>query len=137
MTDDGSNWSSTRLENGAVYSREELRRIFGIKDATINNGIFRPRGWRSVWVFVTEHKQLDRRQYVDQLRGDDLFMDGQTSGRTDRLLIDHELEDLEILVFHRYSKSEHPRAGFRFEGKFRYLSHSGGEPSHFHLRRMS
>ena len=51
---------------------------FTIKDATINTGIFQPKGHDSVWLFVTEQKTPDRTQYVDRLDGDELRWEGQT-----------------------------------------------------------
>lgn len=74
--------TSQRLECGSIYTRGALRGMFGIEDATINNGIFRPRGHNSIWLFVTEKKSADRTQYMDKLEGDILYADGQTAGRT-------------------------------------------------------
>src|SRR5690349_16030302 len=93
--------TSTRLEPGKVYARENLRDLFDIADATLNNGIFQPKGTQSVWLFVTEEKTPDRVQYTDHLDGDALLMQGQTEGRTDRLIRDHAEKGLELLVFHR------------------------------------
>jgi len=128
-------FSSERLSAGAVYTRKDLKALFGIKDASLNNGVFRPAGQNSVWLFVTESKTPDRTQYVDHLDGDVLHMEGQTQGRTDRLIMAHMEDDLELLVFHRHSTREYPGAGFRYEGRFLYVSHSGGRPTSFVLRR--
>ena len=49
-------YTSEHLRMNDVYTREDLRRKFGITDATIKNGIFRPKGHASVWLFVTEEK---------------------------------------------------------------------------------
>ncbi|HHX6969364.1 TPA: HNH endonuclease [Pseudomonas aeruginosa] len=127
--------ASERLEPGAVYTRGDLRALFEIHDATLNNGIFRPRGYDSVWLFVTERKTPDRTQYIDTLTGDTLHMEGQLKGRTDTLILEHRKRGLELLVFHRKAKYEHPGAGFRYEGAFTYESHSGGNPTSFVLRR--
>lgn len=127
--------ASERLEPGAVYTRGDLRSLFGIHDATLNNGIFRPKGYDSVWLFVTERKTPDRTQYVDTLTGDTLHMEGQLKGRTDTLILEHRKHHLELLVFHRQAKYEHPGAGFRYEGAFTYESHSSGNPTSFVLRR--
>ena len=63
---------------------------------------------------------------------------GQTIGRTDRLIVEHMERDLELVLFFRMDKREHPGAGFRYEGTFRYQSHgSGGPPTNFHLVRTS
>jgi hypothetical protein len=61
------------LVSGRVYSRGELREIFDITDATINTGVFRPKGHASIWLFVTEEKTADRTQYKDLLEGDVLY----------------------------------------------------------------
>jgi len=127
--------TSDRLVVDHVYTREDLRRQFGITDATLNTGVFRPKGTASVWLFITEEKTSDRTQYHDRLDGDLLHWQGQTSGRTDDLIISHHRLGLEVLVFLRKRKYEFPGAGFRYIGAFSYVSHSGGGPTDFMLRR--
>ncbi|MGO9085937.1 MAG: hypothetical protein ACLQBK_11975 [Candidatus Sulfotelmatobacter sp.] len=129
-------YSSEHLRMNDVYTREDLRRKFGITDATIKNGIFRPKGHESVWLFVTEEKTPDRTQYVDRLDGNDLYMDGQTAGLRDKMLVNHEVEGLEVILFYRKTKTEYAGAGFRCEGRFTYIEHSGKNPAHFHFRRL-
>lgn len=129
--------TSDYLDTGQVYTRKQLRDMFGIVDATINTGVFRPKNHDSVWLFVTEHKTPDRTQYTDYLDGDILEWDGQTSGRTDRIIMNHKQEGLELLVFYRKAKYEHLQAGFKFEGIFDYSSHHGNHPTHFTLRRKT
>jgi len=128
--------SSSKLVTGRVYTRAELREIFGISDATINNGIFRPKGHSSVWLFVTEEKTSDRTQYHDRLQGNQLTMQGQTMGRTDHLISGHSGRGDELLLFHRKSKFEHPGAGFVYEGEFQYVGHQGAQPTTFQLERV-
>lgn len=123
------------LTTGDVYSRETLATMFKITDATLNTGVFQPSGSSSIWLFVTRDKTSDRTQYADQLEGDLLHWEGQTSGRTDRRIINHEADGNELLVFFRDSKRQHPNAGFRFEGQFHYLTHAEGSPSRFVLQR--
>ncbi len=129
--------TSESLVVGEIYSRNRLREMFGISDATINTGTFRPKGHDSVWMFVTENKTSDRTQYDDLLDNDVLHWDGQTMGRTDHWIIGHKDQGLELLLFYRKSKSEHPGAGFRYEGPFEYVSHKGRHPTRFTLRRAS
>src|SRR5215218_8692971 len=129
--------TSESLVRGAIYTRSELRKMCDIRDATINTGIFRPKGHDSVWLFVTEKKASDRTQYHDLLDNDVLHWDGQTMGRTDHWIIGHEDQGLELLLFYRKSKTEHPGAGFRYEGPFEYVSHRGNHPTRFALRRAS
>jgi hypothetical protein len=128
--------TSSILTVGNVYSRVELADRFGITDATLNTGTFRPPGHDSVWLFVTEKKTPDRTQYNDYLDGNDLSWDGQTAGRKDALVVNHEAEGLELLLCYRESKKEFANYGFRYEGPFRYISHDGSKPSHFLLRRV-
>lgn len=126
--------ASEHLTPDQVYTRKQLIEQFEITDATINNGIF-PYSANSVWLFVTEKKQSDRTQYRDLLDGDDLEMDGQTLGRTDHFIINHQTSDTELLLFYRKKKYEYPGAGFRYEGVFDYVFHEGSKPSHFYLWR--
>lgn len=128
--------TSDSLDVGEIYTRKQLRELFNIKDATINTGTFRPKGHDSVWLFVTEKKTTDRTQYHDLLDNDVLTWDGQTMGRTDHWIIGHNDQSLELLLFYRKSKTEHPGAGFRYEGPFEYVSHEGKHPTRFTLRRV-
>jgi len=127
--------TSELLTGDAVYTREDLKKLFGITDATINTGVFRPKGTNSVWLFITEEKPADRTPYRDRLDGETLNWQGQTSGRTDDLIVEHRARGLELLVFFRKRKYEHPGAGFRYLGPFAYLRHEGGNPTSFVLRR--
>jgi hypothetical protein len=126
---------STKLEVGGVYTRDQLRDLFNITDANLNNGIFHPKGTQSVWLFVTEEKAPDRVQYKDHLNGDVLLMQGQTEGRTDHLLVDQAKNGLELLVFHRMKKYEHEGAAFRYAGPFQYVRSFGSHPTSFVLVR--
>ncbi len=123
------------LINGNIYTRNDLRELFQIRDATLNNGVFHFRERREVWLFVTENKQADRQQYVDKLVGDSLHWQGQRMGRTDSLIIDHKRTGENLLLFYRKAKYEFEGAGFRYEGVFEYVSHSGSHPTSFVLRR--
>jgi hypothetical protein len=129
--------TSDSLTVGSVYTRKELKAKFKITDATINTGIFKPSGHDSVWLFVTEEKQSDRTQYNDLLEGDVLEWDSQPGGRKDDLIIEHKDKGLELLLFYRKKKYEFEGAGFRFEGPFDYLEHSGEGPAHFRLLRAT
>lgn len=127
--------TSERLVVGNVYTRNELKAKFDIKDSTINTGVFRPKGHDSIWLFVTEEKTPDRTAYSDQLQGDDLYMDGQSAGLKDAMMIHHEDRGLECILFYRKHKSENAGYGFHYEGRFRYVDHRGTRPAHFHFRR--
>ncbi len=125
--------TSEKLTRGDLYSRKQLADKFKISDATLQTGVFQPKGHSSVWLFVTRKKPKNRTQYIDSLVGDVLHWQGQTSGRTDQLIIDHDNRGLELLVFYR----EESRAPFRYEGVFEYAEHSGGHPTSFKLQRST
>jgi hypothetical protein len=129
--------SGRQLEVSRVYTRVELQCLFSIKDATIKNGVFHVKDRHEIWLFVTERKTADRTQYQDELVGDDLRWQGQTFGRTDALVISHRQEGNDILVFYRKAKNEFPGSGFRLEGSFDYMSHSGNAPTSFVLKRRT
>jgi putative restriction endonuclease len=128
--------TSGELQVGSIYTRADLRQQFGITDQTINNGVFKPQGHDSVWLFITEQKSSDMTPYRDQLVGNTLQWQGQLRGRTDSLIIEHAQRGLELLVFYRMGKSEFQGGGFRYLGRFQYKSHSGGEPTSFVLERI-
>ena len=128
-------YASKQLDRGKIYTRVDLRLLFKISDMTINTGIFKPPGFDSVWIFLTENKTKDRTQFEDRLTGATLFMDGQRAGRTDWMIQEHVEHGLELLVFYRKSKHEHPQYGFTYEGKFLYQNHKGSLPAKFILSR--
>lgn len=130
-------WTSGRLEQGKVYTREDLKAMFGIVDSTVYNGVFQPKGEDSLWLFVTREKPADRTQYVNTFEGDLLRFQGQKAGRTDRKIIAHRAAGVELLVFYREETRQYPGGGFRYEGPFDYVSHSGGGPTDFVVRRTS
>lgn len=110
--------TSKHLVLGEIYSRQTLSDRFHIRDASIRNGVFRPKGHDSAWLFVTERKTPDRTPYSYRLTNRALFMDGQTSGRTDYLIEDHQSLGLELLVFYRQYRDQYPEFGFRYEAHF-------------------
>lgn len=130
-------YTSQALVPGQVYTRHDLRQLLNISDATINTGVFRPKGSNSIWLFVTEEKGIGITPYHDKLEGDVLQWQGQLSGRTDHLIIDHKQTGLELMVFHRLNKKEFTASGFRYLGPFHYQSHSGTLPTSFILSRQS
>ena len=129
--------ASHLLDVGNLYTRAQLRKFLSTSDATIMTGVFRPTGYRSVFLFVTEHKTSDRTQFMDRLDGDILRWQGQLSGRTDALIFEHRKRDLELLLFYRHDRYEYPEAAFRYEGVFRYLRRRGAHPTSFVLARES
>jgi TIR domain len=130
-------FTSERFVEGDIYTREYLRKKFGIRDATINTGIFQPPNSQSIWLFVTENKRNGIPQYKDQLHENTLYWDGQNRGRKDQLIITHETKNLELLVFYRKNRDTYSDYGFKYEGRFRYVSHEGAQPAHFMLQRVA
>jgi putative restriction endonuclease len=122
---------------GNAYTRDNLRDLFDIRTASLNNGVFHFRERCEVWLFVTENKQADREQYVDKLVADTLHWQGQRMGRTDSLIVDHKRIGETLLIFYRKEKYEFDGAGFMCEGVFEYVSHSGRRPADFVLRRAA
>jgi hypothetical protein len=94
---------SEHLVVGNIYTRNELKAKFEIKDAAINTGVFRPKGHDSIWLFVTEEKAPNRTAYTDQLQGDDLHTDGQSAGLKDAM-IQHEDRGLECILLSQAQK---------------------------------
>jgi hypothetical protein len=125
------------LVAGTIYTRNDLRELFGIRDATLNNGVFHVKERQEIWLFVTENKTADREQYVDKLTGNMLHWQGQRLGRTDSLVIDHKRAGNRLLLFYRTAKYQFEGAGFSYEGPFEYVSHSGSQPTSFILRRQT
>lgn len=128
--------TSGSLNLGQVYTRQDLRSQFGITDATINNGFYRPQNTNSIWLFVTHDKTTPELGAINVFEGDLFHWLGQKAGRTDNQVIEHEARGLEILLFYRDSKSQFSGGGFRYEGSFRYLSHTVGPPTRFLLQRI-
>jgi hypothetical protein len=128
---------SEQLTVGDVYTRQQLRELFGIVDATLNTGVFPYRGHDSVWLFVTESKVAGQPDYRDFIEGDLLHWDGQTAGRTDNLIIGHAKQGIELLLFFRKKRNEFPNSGFRYMGAVEYVSHYGEKPCHFTLRLLT
>lgn len=124
-----------KLTVGRVYTRADLKAIFTIKDATINNGVFPFPSRNEIWLFVTQNKTADRTQYKDTLSGDVLRWQGQTAGISDRMIIEHAQNGQRLLVFYRREKYEFDGAGFLFQGEFSYERHRGKRPTSFVLAR--
>lgn len=127
--------ASSLLTQFDIYTRDDLKQLLSTQDSTINTGVFIPAGFSSILLFVTKEKTSDRTQYEDNLDGDFLYWQGQMKGRKDSIIAEHRGRNLELLVFYRAKKYEHAGAGFRFEGRFEYISHKGREPANFVLSR--
>lgn len=128
--------ASSLLSEGGVYTRTKLGELMGYGEKALQRGLFTPRRFSSVFIFITKNKSKDMTQYEDDLDGDDLHFDSETAGQLDFKVIQQKKLGLELLLFYREHKSEHPHGGFRFVGRFDYVSHIPGEPNRFHLRRV-
>jgi 5-methylcytosine-specific restriction enzyme A len=129
--------ASHQLIEGNIYTRKELRQIFNITDATINNGVFKLSEYQSIWLFITEQKTTSHPPLQDLLEGEILYWDGQPEGRTDKDIIGHARNGWELLVFYRKSRNEFPGSGFKYHGRFCYSSHSGARPTNFILKHYN
>lgn len=129
--------SSETLDLLKVYSREELKSGFGVTDAIIRYGIFKPGDAPSIWLFVTGEALPDgsgpRHHFDEQV----LQFEGKARRKADPLIVDHERDGNEIVVFYRHRRREFASYGYRYLGRFSYLSHIAGklidEPSRFIL----
>lgn len=122
------------FEIGKTYTRGGISAYFETDDANVNTGIFSPKGFNIVILFVTENKTKDRTPYKDRLYGEILEWDGQTSGRKDYLIKEHKSRGLSLLVFYRKSRSSYKNYAFEYLGTATYLKSSGRSPTHFWLR---
>jgi putative restriction endonuclease len=129
-------FASSELKEGEVYTRKALAGIFKITDATLNTGVFRPKGHNSIFLFVTKHKVPNQTQYKDHLAADILHWQGQSSGKSDLIIVEHEERGLEVLLFYRENKNQYGESGFRYEGPFEYVKHGGGRPTDFVFRKI-
>ena len=130
-----SHLASEQLVQEQPYTRAQLRQLFGITESTLDAGVFRPSGYNSVWLFVTARAGSGSTPQSQLIDDSILAWTGQPTGRTDQLIITHELRGLELLVFYRESHLQYPDAAFRYLGRFEYQSHSGMRPASFILAR--
>lgn len=128
---------SSLLEEGNIYTRKNLAKILNYPEPSLNVGVFIPRKYHSILLFVTEIKTPDKTQYYDHLKGDILEWDGQKKGMTDDKIINHNVNGMEILLFYRKDKKSYPNYGFMFEGKFMYISHKILVPTRFILNKVN
>lgn len=133
--DNSSRFTSERLNANAAYTTAELRQLFELSDHIGEATLFRPGGYNSVWLFVTEQSAPEMVPYCHLADENTLLWQGHLSGRTDQLIISHEQRGLELLVFYRTSQAQYPGTGFRYMGRFEYQSHEGTPPTMFLLTR--
>jgi len=127
-------FASENLKVGEIYTRKSLAKLFHITDATLNTGVFKPKNHSSVWLFVTRKKAANQPKYVDDLVGITLHWQGQASGKSDLMIIEHKSRDLELLLFYRDEPKQYADAGFRYVGLVEYAAHKAGHPTSFTLR---
>jgi len=126
-------FASEKLKVAEIYSRKSLREIFPTADATLNTGVFKPKNYSSIWLFVTRKKAANQPNYVDYLDGKTLHWQGQTSGKSDHIIIEHKSRDFELLLFYREAPKQYADSAFRYLGAVEYVSHNPGHPSTFTL----
>jgi len=116
-------FASEKLKVGKIYSRKSLREIFPTSDATLNTGVFKPKNHPSIWLFVTRKKAPNQPKYVDYLAGKTLHWQGQTSGKSDLMIVEHKSRHMELLLFYREEPKQFADSGFRYLGPVEYVSH--------------
>jgi putative restriction endonuclease len=87
-----------------------------------------------VWLFVTRKKAANQPKFIDSLTGDTLHWEGQASGKSDLMIIEHNSRDLELLLFYRDEPKQYADSGFRYLGEVEYVAHKAGHPTSFTLR---
>ena len=130
-----SRFTSERLTPNNIYTGISLRHLFNTSEPVVESGVFRPGGFNSIWLFVTEQVVRGTGSYSCLDDEDTLIWQGQVSGRTDQLIIGHEERGLELLLFYRTGQGQFTGGGFRYMGRFEYQSHSGKPPTTFVLTR--
>src|SRR5260370_18593781 len=130
----GLGFASEKVKLGEIYTRKSLTKSFHITDATLNTGVFKPKNFSSVWLFVTRKKAANQPKYIDYLTGDTLHWQGQASGKSDLMIVEHKLRGLELLVFYRDDPKQYTDSGFRCLGQLDYITHKAAHPTSFTLR---
>ena len=125
-------FTSDQLTPATVYTRAQLRTLFAIADASLDASVFRPSGYRSVWLFATASLIGSSGTDALMLDQDTLQWAGQPAGRTNQLIITHELRGLELLVFYRASPAQYPSEGFRYPRPIRVLQPRRRPPRTLH-----
>jgi 5-methylcytosine-specific restriction protein A len=110
--------SSASLDLLTVYSRDELRDQFHLSDAIISEGVFRQPDARSVWLFVTAENTRGASRVGGFFDGLVLLFESPVKGRGGSLILNHERDGNEIIVFYRKKKREFANYGFRYLGRF-------------------
>lgn len=129
-------FASSLFIEGNVYPRKDIADLLDCGEQALWRGVFTPKCFDSIFLFVTENKTPDKTPYNDLLSVDDLEWDGEEQGRSDKRIINHKANGDEILLFYRTHKNAYPGYGFRYEGKFNYVSHKCIRPVHFILKRV-
>lgn len=132
LPDVNSRFTSLYLKEGQSYNREELRELVGTTDSTIGTEVFRPSGYNSVWIFITEQGIPSPGKNTEKGL---LTWSSQLSRHSAQLIINHESRGLELLIFYRESAARIPGLGFQYRGRFEYQSHTDTSPATFTFAR--
>src|SRR5260370_32648097 len=119
----GLGFASEKVKLGEIYTRKSLTKSFHITDATLNTGVFKPKNFSSVWLFVTRKKAANQPKYIDHLTGDTLHWQGQASGKSNLMIIEHNSRDSELLLFYRDEPKQYADSGFRYLCQLEYIAH--------------
>lgn len=124
--------TSEHLQVGEIYTRKQLKEMFQITDNTLDNGIFAPAGHDSIWLLLTEENPEFKNTYEQGI----LEFSGQPLGRTNKRIIYHKQNGLEVLLFFRQSNKQYANSGFLYCGLVEYISHEGEKPARFLLESV-
>ena len=96
------NVSFENLKIGHEYDRNILAEIWGYKGhQAISRGVITPAGTNKIILFVTKEKQSSSTQYVDYIKDNNLFWEGENKHGSDIRIKNSSNNDDEIHLFYR------------------------------------
>ena len=118
------------LAVGTHYTRPQLAAIWGYRGhAALSRGVVTPATTKYIVLFITRNKQALFTQYQDDLYGDVLTIEGETSHTADRRLVRASEVGDEVHLFYR----DRHHTPFEYKGRVYLVAHQirGAEPSRF------
>lgn len=87
---------------GKEYDRNEIAKMLGYKSfEAISRGVVTPKGSNTIILFVTKEKEDTAVQYKDNIIGDKLLWEGESSHNNDHRIIDAKSNDEILFLFYR------------------------------------
>jgi hypothetical protein len=128
------NISFNALELGHTYDRQELADLWGYAGAeALKRGVVTPREDNKIVLFVTENKAPSATQYEDRLNGDLLEWEGPNDHFAEDRIINADIANDEIYLFHRVN----PNEKFTYHGRLRFINveRQTSRPSRFTFKK--